>query len=1477
MKTEKIITRTTFPLQQLKCLLIILTLTIALKTGPALAEVTKGNLDENRTFTHDGVNYTVTYTDTLGDADRVSTTDIDNAESSTKDSYDALVDLLDFRTPWLSTLPDYGIFVHDIAGAGVLGSAHPDCFELDAPMFRTQTNLAVKTVLLHEMFHTVQRNYKDSINGGSSGYIGSTFGKWVSEGTAVAIEDKAFADTDDSTGSPFYEGWASSFLNTTGETLFDKDYDCALWWNYLMEQLGTNRVEPNYGTEFMVSFWDKLVANDVGAPANSKPALEELLAARGRSLENIFHDFTICNYTREFDASGIPDADKYSYVDEQTQPLTSNVPKTAASIPSSGSTSVNPWAAKYIVADVGQGSECFAVGFKAVSTGDTMAFTVVATDSAGSVIGIKRAIGTEFAGVFFSDPTRPVEKICGIVSGLEEGGAVDWDFDAGQPKVEIVRPTFSRYAHPGPLNNPGNIVISTKVTGLPDLAPDGPDNPSILGLEEDYFSVRIGAEDANILDAAYVGGLWELVVAAPIQPADGFYDLEVKLCPGVIGASTAIQRKAVLYGDLVFHHAVVLDISGSMEQPTSAKLDAAKQAAKFYIDSVDDNDRFTVVSFSGDGIECNEDATNLKGSPGLLNGSNLSRSLMKLAVDTLTSQQTTSIGDGLWVAQDALDTSSSPDAIDTILLLTDGKENESRYWDTAMNPDGCGSADTRIIPAGTIVNTRAFGEGAETDLLQEIATVTLGDYLYNPVEDNAGVARNATADFSAMRNQLTLRFLSGLEHSKKLQRITLEKGEIKANQNAQFILNQPYDDVSTPLLYIGWSTPTGMAVSVQTPDGQNLADISQVYEEDTHVIFHPQKPLIRGKYTVTMTERDGNDVEIFSGISGKPGNALDFLISLSAVKNGGLSKRREHPREHFEHGMPVDINLAAFDLRGAIRNLNVSVEVTMPNGELACPQPLAMPDDGAHQDGSSRDGRYGVRYSRTPYAGSNVLTQDRSEDAKIRPGSSGTYRVVIRARGKDNFGAEIDRSFERAFQVFERFESGNGDGDSDNDGMSDCWEIFYGTNPQLNDANIDEDQDGLNNIDEFFAGTHPGDPDQDNGGATDGYELTHGLCPLSPADDPFPNLAAVSLITTSDTHGNVGNLKPDALLLHFPDHPAYSEIEIYRGTLSGFTCNAASLVHTVDTSGELVTSFYDEGLVDGRRYFYKLRALSADGSAATALSREITGVARHDPEEPSGSIVLNSKQETTDRKQLAVQLLSGEPAVEYRLSEAAFDGAEPWVALPNIGTIVPFTLNNPSLTDGSLAKVYFQFRSAGGIESRMQYVTITLDSSSDHDEDGVPDGTDPDDDGDGISDHDELFVHWTNPYSKDSDGDGYRDNEEIAGGYDASDFDSVPDTDNDGYNDRLESLLGADPNNPLSVPDIGLEITHNENFSEVSFNTVAGITYRLHTRSDLSSRVRDWQVIADPIAGSDTRETIQVPLTRDRDFYGVSYQLIPAP
>ncbi len=82
---------------------------------------------------------------------------------------------------------------------------------------------------------------------------------------------------------------------------------------------------------------------------------------------------------------------------------------------------------------------------------------------------------------------------------------------------------------------------------------------------------------------------------------------------------------------------------------------------------------------------------------------------------------------------------------------------------------------------------------------------------------------------------------------------------------------------------------------------------------------------------------------------------------------------------------------------------------------------------------------------------------------------------------------------------------------------------------------------------------------------------------------------------------------------------------------------------------------------------------------------------------------------------------------------------------------------------------------------------------------------DPDSDGDGLSDADELsgaFGFVTDPLAADSDGDGLSDAQEVNGVLGVVTNPNLRDTDGDGLSDRVELELGLDPLDPSSVTEV---------------------------------------------------------------------------
>ena len=102
-----------------------------------------------------------------------------------------------------------------------------------------------------------------------------------------------------------------------------------------------------------------------------------------------------------------------------------------------------------------------------------------------------------------------------------------------------------------------------------------------------------------------------------------------------------------------------------------------------------------------------------------------------------------------------------------MVLLSDGKENETRFWDRNIDC-GAGSDEgdsmrDRIMGTDTQVTAIAFGPEVNQDQMQEIADKTDGDYTY--VDLNIG--RNAAGSADALANSLADGYMFALQRARR--------------------------------------------------------------------------------------------------------------------------------------------------------------------------------------------------------------------------------------------------------------------------------------------------------------------------------------------------------------------------------------------------------------------------------------------------------------------------------------------------------------------------------------------------------------------------------------------------------------------------------------------------------------------------------------------------------------------------------------
>lgn len=1173
----------------------------------------------------------------------------------------------DFRAPWWEddngqvVIANRPLHVYDLDINGGAALTH---IKLDAANLLTAGPRALVT---HESWHKIQHGY----------YERSRQPTYVHEGQARSVQDKVFDDLDTSNhgaynnllGNPTYtqredrdgDGvpeWSQA------EGLKGADYDAALWWTYYAEQFGDNYLATaGAGMDAWRTFLEQADDNLYGLSA-----LDAAIAAESTtdvdSMEEAFRDFVVANYTKELDVAGTPPSDLdgrdpqmvLQYRDENragVNPAVYNSPRFDVDVALPGNPqqgAVNPHAEDADEADVSPSwampawgaryyrgttpTACQVAGVTVEGDeGARLAFAFLAVGPDANADGRKeasrlvRGVGQDFAASIWTGGGA-VDHVAAIVAGLDAAYGYSYTLACSTATVDIVRPTTADPAHVGEPATPERFLVWLEVAGQAPLA-----SPSVPGLDwRRDFEVFVGPADpanaATLLDGGYLGntGQYWLVAQAPVKPGappGAEYDLTVRLG----GAIVDTEADAVRYDELRSDRVLVIDRSGSM---AGDKLLAAKDAARFHTEDLVQFDRLGVVSFS-------DAATGDYPPAGLALLPDAQAAAVRLggqtAIQGLGAGGSTSIGDGLGVAQDRLDAVGSDNAW-WLVLLSDGMENTAPFYDDVRG---------RLMAAGTQVHAIALGEGAHEDLMRRIATDTCGeerlDICYHHVDESV-LDRPAVA----LSNPLADLYTQIGEAIAGLDRLWERQGQIAAGATITETIPVPEAGVKDALFAFHWGSAAAPTVTVRDPNGVVLTPTppNVVLLQDTlgsrHLVWQIAD-LLPGDWTVSLAA---------------PGAAVEYIATLSGRQTDGTQLRvfLNQAPDLRRAGLPLPIIVNLTDSLGGVAGATATAQVA---SSVGLTDTLPLFDDGAHGDGTAGDGTYGGVFTRVN-----------------QPGS---YDLRVAASGVDNAGHAFNRYAHLSY--FAVPEATPSLWDPDGDGLPSRWEERFGLDPHNpngnNGAAGDQDGDLLTNAGEFAAGTDPRQSDSDRGGEADGSEASADRDPLTPGDDVVrpprevwvePDSGANHIFFTSEAV--CANLR----------------IESTTSLAAGF----AFLANANPATGQ----FDNVGLANGTVTYYRLRCDGVGGSRS-GFSAIVHGLPRADTTAPEGQVVIDGGAEHSEDLDVVLSLDAADDVTHMQIANRSdFQGAA-WapVAASSNWTLAPHPVTGEAF-------VYVRFRDAAG-------------------------------------------------------------------------------------------------------------------------------------------------------------------------------------
>ncbi len=303
--------------------------------------------------------------------------------------------------------------------------------------------------------------------------------------------------------------------------------------------------------------------------------------------------------------------------------------------------------------------------------------------------------------------------------------------------LQIVEPTTARTSYAGTSTEGNRVLVRVVAGGGLDVSP-GNLTVSVAGTALTPAQIPTAA--------AQVGGETWIVIAPGAKPT-GCYDLAVSLTTPA-GVSAA-QPHSLCYNDFdtrVLDRVLAIDQTNSMNWDGStgvastAKMDAARAAGKFFVDLSNPSDQVGVISFqkrdqdrNGTIVEPDELAEvkfplTVAGEGGTDQRPAARNAIGLISPDTAPgfTGPETSVGAGLVEGRTMLNTGGVVGHEPNIVLLTDGLENYPPLW-SKSGPSG--SPLRPDFDAGNIrVDTVGLGGDADDALLTDIAAVTGGEF-----------------------------------------------------------------------------------------------------------------------------------------------------------------------------------------------------------------------------------------------------------------------------------------------------------------------------------------------------------------------------------------------------------------------------------------------------------------------------------------------------------------------------------------------------------------------------------------------------------------------------------------------------------------------------------------------------------------------------------------------------------------------------